>query len=200
MQTSTIIGVALIAVSLLLISIGLFHKKEAFFNLRDIVKNHLTIFENSRMNYVVFYVLPALFAAGLSLLYSAATEFYTELSVILGILLSVLLTILSILSNYDFSTVKDAQQKEKAKEVVEQTINAITFSTLLCIFLLLYNLTLIIVRSYNFSWITWDLSIIKAIISAIAYYLFAVICLNLLLVVKQMSKIIQFNLNVKKGS
>ena len=200
MQTSTIIGVALIAVSLLLISIGLFHKKEAFFNLRDIVKNHLTIFENSRMNYVVFYVLPALFAAGLSLLYSAATEFYTELSVILGILLSVLLTILSILSNYDFSTVTDEQQKEKAKEVVEQTINAITFSALLCIFLLLYNLTLIIVRSYDFTWITWDLSFIKAIISAIAYYVFAVICLNLLLVVKQMSKIIQFNLNVKKGS
>ena len=200
MQTSTIIGIVLIAVSLLSISIGLFHKKEDFFNLRDIVKNHFTIFKNSRMNYVVFYVLPALFAAGLSLLYSAATEFYTELSVILGILLSVLLTILSILSNYDFSTVTDVQQKENAKEVVEQTINAITFSALLCIFLLLYNLALIIVRSYDFSWITWDLSIIKAIISAIAYYVFAVICLNLLLVVKQMSKIIQFNLNVKKGS
>ena len=106
MQTSTIIGIVLIAVSLLSISIGLFHKKEDFFNLRDIVKNHFTIFKNSRMNYVVFYVLPALFAAGLSLLYSAATEFYTELSVILGILLSVLLTILSILSNYDFSTAK----------------------------------------------------------------------------------------------
>lgn len=200
MQTTTIIGVALIAVSLLLISIGLFHKKEDFFNLRDIVKNHFTIFKDSKMNYVVFYVLPALFATGLSLLYSAATEFYTELSVILGILLSVLLTILSILSNYDFSTVTDEIQKEKAKEVVEQTINAITFSALLCIFLLLYNLTLIIVRSYDFSWITWDLSIIKAAVSAIAYYVFAVICLNLLLVVKQMSKIIQFNLNVKKGS
>ena len=199
MQTSTIIGIVLIAVSLLSISIGLFHKKEDFFNLRDIVKSHLTIFKSSKMNYVVFYVLPALFAAGLSLLYSAATEFYTELSVILGILLSVLLTILSILSNYDFSTVTDVQQKEKAKEVVEQTINAITFSALLCIFLLLYNLALIIVRSYDFSWITWDLSFIKAAVSAIAYYVFAVICLNLLLVVKQMSKIIQFNLNVKKG-
>lgn len=200
MQTSTIIGIVLIAVSLLLISIGLFHKKEDFFNLRDIVKSHLTIFKNSRMNYVVFYVLPALFAAGLSLLYSAATEFYTELSVILGILLSVLLTILSILSNYEFSTVTDVQQKEKAKEVIEQTICAIAFSALLCIFLLLYNLALIIVQSYDFSWITWNLSIIKTVVSAIAYYVFAVICLNLLLVVKQMSKIIQFNLNVKKGS
>lgn len=200
MKTSIIIGITLVVSSLLLITACLFHKREDFFNLRNVVKKHFKLFKNSKMNYVVFYVLPALFAAGLSLLYSAATEFYTELSVILGILLSVLLTILSILSNYDFSTVTDEKQKEKAKEVVEQTINAITFSSLLCIFLLLYNLALIIVRSYDFSWITWDLSIIKAAVSAIAYYVFAVICLNLLLVVKQMSKIIQFTINVKKGS
>jgi hypothetical protein len=139
-----------------------------------------------------------LFAVGLSILYSAAIEFYTELSVILGIILSVLLTILSILSNYDFSTVSDEQQKEKGRKVVEDTINAITFSTLLCIFLLLYNLVLIILRTCDLSWVTCDLSFIKAVVSAIAYYVFAVICLNLLLIVKQMSKIIQFNLNVKK--
>ena len=35
-----------------------------------------------------------------------------------------LLASLSILSNYDFSTVKDASQREKGKKVVRQTINA----------------------------------------------------------------------------
>jgi hypothetical protein len=107
---------------------------------------------------------------------------------------------LSILSNYDFSTVADEVQKKKGRKVVEDTINAITFSTLLCIFLLLYNLVLIILRTCDLSWVTWDLSFLKAAVSAVAYYLFAVICLNLLLIVKQMSKIIQFNLNVKKES
>lgn len=200
MKTSTIIGIALVVSSLLLIAICLFHKREAFFNLRNIVKKHLELFKNSRINYAVFYFLPGLFAVGLAMLYSAAIEFYTELSVILGIILSVLLTILSILSNYDFSTVADEVQKKKGRKVVEDTINAITFSTLLCIFLLLYNLVLIILRTCDLSWVTWDLSIIKAAVSAVAYYLFAVICLNLLLIVKQMSKIIQFNLNVKKES
>lgn len=200
MKTSTIIGIALVVSSLLLIAICLFHKREAFFNLRNIVKKHFELFKNSRINYVVFYFLPGLFAVGLAMLYSAAMEFYTELSVILGIILSVLLTILSILSNYDFSTVADEVQKKKGRKVVEDTINAITFSTLLCIFLLLYNLVLIILRTCDLSWVTWDLSFLKAVVSAVAYYLFAVICLNLLLIVKQMSKIIQFNLNVKKES
>lgn len=200
MKTSTIIAIALVVSSLLLIAICLFHKREAFFNLRNIVKKHLELFKNSRINYAVFYFLPGLFAVGLAMLYSAAIEFYTELSVILGIILSVLLTILSILSNYDFSTVADEVQKKKGRKVVEDTINAITFSTLLCIFLLLYNLVLIILRTCDLSWVTWDLSIIKAAVPAVAYYLFAVICLNLLLIVKQMSKIIQFNLNVKKES
>jgi hypothetical protein len=200
MKTSTIIGIALVVSSLLLIAICLFHKREAFFNLRNIVKKHFELFKNSRINYAVFYFLPGLFAVGLAMLYSAAIEFYTELSVILGIILSVLLTILSILSNYDFSTVADEVQKKKGRKVVEDTINAITFSTLLCIFLLLYNLVLIILRTCDLSWVTWDLSFLKAAVSAVAYYLFAVICLNLLLIVKQMSKIIQFNLNVKKES
>lgn len=200
MRTSTIIGIALVVSSLLLIAICLFHKREAFFNLRNIAKRHFELFKNSRINYVVFYFLPGLFAVGLAMLYSAAIEFYTELSVILGIILSVLLTILSILSNYDFSTVADEVQKKKGRKVVEDTINAITFSTLLCIFLLLYNLVLIILRTCDLSWVTWDLSFLKAAVSAVAYYLFAVICLNLLLIVKQMSKIIQFNLNVKKES
>ena len=115
MKTSTIIGVVLVASSFLLIAICLFHKREAFFNLRNIVKKHFNLFKNCKFNYAVFYFLPGLFAVGLAMLYSAAIEFYTELSVILGIILSVLLTILSILSNYDFSTVADEVQKEKGR-------------------------------------------------------------------------------------
>ena len=132
------------------------------------------------------------------MLYTAAEEFFTELSVILGIILSVLLTILSILSSYDFSAVKDPKQRSRGKTVVTNTINAIIFNTLLCVFLLLYNLVLVVLAGGDYSWIPFDVTILKAIVSIIAYYLFSVICLTLLLIVKQMSKIIQFNLTVKK--
>jgi len=42
------------------------------------------------------------------------------------------------------------------------------------------------------------MNIIKTAVSAVAYYLFVVILLNLLLIVKQMSKIIEFNIVVKR--
>ena len=72
------------------------------------------------------------------------------------------------------------------------------FDSLLCVFLLLYGLTIIVLSSGDFSWIPISMNIIKAIVSAIAYYLFSVILLNLLLIVKQMSKIIEFNIVVKR--
>ena len=197
MHIDKIIGAILVLTSLILITICLFHRNEAFFNLRQVFRKHFALFNKSKSQYFVFYVLPFFFSIGLAMLYTAAEEFFTELSVILGIILSVLLTILSILSSYDFSAVKDPKQRSRGKTVVTNTINAIIFNTLLCVFLLLYNLVLVVLAGGDYSWIPFDVTILKAIVSIIAYYLFSVICLTLLLIVKQMSKIIQFNLTVK---
>ena len=188
-------GLLLVFISLAVMIFSLLRKEEPFFNLRDIIKAHKQLIRGSE---ILFCILPMCFAVGLSLLYTAGAQFYTEISVILGIFLSMLLASLSILSNYDFSTVKDASQREKGKKVVRQTINAIMFDSLLCVFLLLYGLTIIVLSSGDFSWIPISMNTIKAIVSAIAYYLFSVILLNLLLIVKQMSKIIEFNIVVKR--
>ncbi|MCB7514624.1 hypothetical protein LI073_11560 [bacterium 210917-SL.2.15] len=188
-------GLLLVFISLAVMIFSLLRKEEPFFNLRDIIKAHKQLIRGSE---ILFCILPMCFAVGLSLLYTAGAQFYTEISVILGIFLSMLLASLSILGNYDFSTVKDASQREKGKKVVRQTINAIMFDSLLCVFLLLYGLTIIVLSSGDFSWIPISMNIIKAIVSAIAYYLFSVILLNLLLIVKQMSKIIEFNIVVKR--
>lgn len=188
-------GLLLVFISLAVMIFSLLRKEEPFFNLRDIIKAHKQLIRGSE---ILFCILPMCFAVGLALLYTAGAQFYTEISVILGIFLSMLLASLSILSNYDFSTVKDASQREKGKKVVRQTINAIMFDSLLCVFLLLYGLTIIVLSSGDFSWIPISMNIIKAIVSAIAYYLFSVILLNLLLIVKQMSKIIEFNIVVKR--
>ena len=185
----------LVFISLAVMIFSLLRKEEPFFNLRDIIKAHKQLIRGSE---ILFCILPMCFAVGLSLLYTAGAQFYTEISVILGIFLSMLLASLSILSNYGFSTDKDASQREKGKKVVRQTINAIMFVSLLCVFLLLSGLTIIVLSSGDFSWIPISMNIIKAIVSAIAYYLFSVILLNLLLIVKQMSKIIEFNIVVKR--
>lgn len=190
-------GLLLVFISSATMTCSLLRKNEPFFNLRDIVKGHMKLIHGSEM---LFFVMPLLFAVGLALLYTAGAQFYSEISVILGIILSMLLASLSILSNYDFSTVKDDKQREKGKKVVRETINAIIFDALMCVFLLLYGLTMVVLSGGDYSWVPISMSIIKSIVSAVAYYVFVVILLNLLLIVKQMSKIIEFNIVVKKES
>ena len=188
-------GLLLVLISSVIMIFSLLRKEEPFFNLQDIIKAHKYLVRGSE---ILFCIIPLCFAVGLSLLYTAGAQFYSEISVILGIFLSMLLASLSILSNYDFSTVTDANQREKGKKVVRETINAIMFDAILCVFLLLYGLIIIVLSGGDYSWIPISMNIIKTAVSAVAYYLFVVILLNLLLIVKQMSKIIEFNIVVKR--
>ena len=148
--------------------------------------------------HIVFFILPLLFSVGLALLYTAGTRFYSEIGVILGIILSMVLASLSILCNYDFSEVRDEQQRKKGRDVVKTTINVVFFDVLMCVFLLLYGLVIIVLSDGDYTWLHIDITLLKVIISAVSYYVFSIIMLNLLLVVKQISRIIEFNLIVKK--
>ena len=194
------IGLALVLSSLAGLIICLFHKRESFFNLREVVHKHFLLFINCKAQYFVFYGLPLTFSIGLAILYPAGRNFYTELSIILGVMLSALLTVLSILSGYDFSTVENMEQRKRASAVVSDTINTIVFDTLLCVFLMLFNLALVVLGDGEYLWLPMGTGIVKLAASIVAYYLFSVICLTFLLIVKQMSKIIQFNLTIKKES
>ena len=130
----------------------------------------------------------------------AGSGFYTELSVILGIILSMLFAILSILTSQDYSTVNDETQKRKAKRVLKTTTNAIVFDSILSLFLMLYGLVIIVLSGIKTIEIPFNTDILKTVASCIAYYVFTIILLNLLFIVKQMSKIIEFNIEVKKGN
>lgn len=192
------LGAVLVSLSLVLLIFSLLRKNEPFFNLNKIIKDHLKIFEKCRGQYFIFYGIPLIFSVGLAIIYAASVPFYSEMSVVLGIFLSILLAILSILCNYDFGTVKNKTQKESAKKVVHQTIGAIVFDAMLCLFMLLYNLIIIVCSSESLAWLPISLGVIKTILAGIAYYVFLVVLLTLLLIVKQMSKIIEFNMYVER--
>lgn len=200
MESVKTVGAALVAGSIFCILISLLRKKETFFNLREVVECHLSLFKECKFQYVVFYGFPLLFAVGLAMLYEAGTAFYSELSVIMGILLGMLFAILSIMAGHDFSGVEDAQQRSNVKQVVNETINAIIFDSMLCLFLMLYGLIIIVLEGVTIGALPVDVTLVKAILSGVAYYLFVVILLTLLLIVKHMSKIINFNLTVRKKS
>ena len=193
MSLKIIIGCGLLILSAVIMIVFLFNKREPFFNLREVIKNHLGLFAKDKSQYVIFYIVPIAFAVGLSLLYSAGAAFYSELSIILGILLSILLAILAIIGVFDFSKVVDKKQKERAQKVLNDTLNAIVFTSVLCLFLLLYGLSIVVVSGSALSWQPVVIKIIKGIISGIAYYIFLVILINLLFIIKQMCKLIEFN-------
>ena len=192
MATKTIVGLIMLLVFTLLMIISLFKSHDTFFNIREVIRKQLLLFKNCRYQYFTFYGLPIFLSVGLALIYQADVAFYTEISVVIGILLSMLFAILSILTGYDFSNVKNTKQKVKVQKVVTETINAIVFDSVLCIFMMIYGLVIIVISGVDYSWLSIDLTIIKMVVSGVAYYLFTVIMLTLLLIVKHMSKIIEF--------
>ena len=132
------------------------------------------------------------------MLYETNNSFFSELNVILSILISILFAILSILCGYDYSSVADERQKKNAKTVLRDTVNAIVFTAALSVFLLLYGLVFSVVSMDSFNEWFFDATITKRIVSGISYYIFTVILLNLLLIIKHMSKLIEFNLYAPK--
>jgi len=198
MGIKTIVGLSLIAFSSIMIFICMMRKREDFFNIRKTICDHLKIFKHCPSKYWIFYGLPLLFSIGLALIYEASSGFYNELSVILGIILSMLFAILSILTSQDYSNVNDKIQKGKAKKVLKTTTNAIVFDSFLSLFLMLYGLVIIVLSGINTIEIPFNTYIIKTVVACIAYYVFTIILLNLLFIVKQMSKIIEFNIEVLK--
>lgn len=192
----TYIGVSLVIASIIMILCCLLRKDEPFFNLRKVISEHLGLFKNCPSQYIVFYGIPLLFAVGLSMIYQAGAAFYSELSIVLGILLSMLLAMMSILSGYDFSTIQDEKQRKKGIEGVKQAVNAILFDSMLIIGLLLYGLTIIVVSGSTLPSVLYS---IKPVASGLAYYIFFVILLNLVLIIKHLSNLVAFNFSVKRG-
>lgn len=190
MKAKVVVGIIFVILSFICIFLSLIRKKDSFFNIRKVVKNHLSVFKSCPYQYVIFYVFPLFLAIGLALIYQAGQSFYSELSVVIGIILSILMAILSIISGYDFSNVKDEGQRKRANDVLTETINAIVFNSLLCVFMMLYALSMIIIDGADFSWIKIDTIILKSVASGIAYYVFSVILLTLFLIVKHMSNMV----------
>jgi len=180
-------GIILIVISTLTMFIFLFAKSDSFISLREIIDSHLKLFKNSKKQYLLFYLLPLIFAVGLALVYEAGATFYENLSIIVSILLSMLLAILSILSSIKFNF-SDKATQEKIKNLLTETNNAIIFDTLLSIGLLLFGLVMIVIGDIS----ACD-GIVKRICAGVSYYLFVLILINILLIIKRIGRIIKIN-------
>ena len=185
-------GIALIFVSFVLMLFSIFKKTNNFFNARQIVKDHFDAFNKSIRQYIVFYVYPLLLSVGVTFIYDATDVLYDNLLIVLSIILSMLFSVLAIITNFSYKTDNENPVDKRIIKVVRESCNSILYSCLLCVFIILYCIILIIINDMPFYG-----GLLGKILNGIAYYIFVVLILNLLLVVKRISKIINAKIKIE---
>lgn len=189
------IGYILIIIAIIPVLFSFHNEHKSFFNIKTVIKDHLKIFKDCKSQYFIFYGSPFLLSVGLAFIYDAQDNFYDNLSVIISIILSMLFAVLAILTNYDFSERSDDDQNrttthEKVLKIVNETTDSIMFETMICVFLLIYGMIVVIVRG------VMPLNVIvNKILTGVSCFLFTVLLLDLLIVVKRMTKIIKYKMN-----
>lgn len=186
-------GIACIVISLLLIIFSIFKKENTFFNALQIVKDHFSLFNKSFRQILIFYIYPLLLAIGVTIVYDATDELFDNFLIILSIVISMLFSILAIITNFNYNNNIEKTTKDRIIQVVQESCNSILYSCLICVFLIIYCIILICLNDMSFY-----AGLFGKILNGIAYYLFVVLILNLLLVMKRISKII--NTKIKKES
>ena len=190
-------GIACIVISLLLIIFSIFKKENTFFNAIQIVKEHFSLFNKSFRQILIFYIYPLLLAIGVTIVYDAIDGLFDNFLIILSIVISMLFSVLAIITNFNYKNDNNDEADKKQfdsriAQVVRESCNSILYSCLLCVFLILYCTVLIVLNDTSFY-----TGILGKVLNGIAYYFFVVLILNLLLVVKRISKII--NAKIKKN-
>lgn len=189
-----IIGFALIIIAFLIIFVSICSRRQNFFNIREIIRAHIALFDRCRSQYIVFYGAPLLLSVGLALIYNPTTIFYDSISVIISIILSILLAVLAIITSFDYSNYTNESTRLKILNVVKETTNAIMFETIICVLLLLYGMVVVVVQDV----VTIN-TIVNRILTGVTVFLFSVLILDLLIVVKRISRIIDVKLSERNN-
>ncbi len=170
----------LILVPCLLIFHNLCDRNASFMNLNKVFKEHFGLFKKCKYQYVIFYVYPILVSVGICFYFTPKASFMEQFNVVVSILLSALLAIMSILISKDFSGLAD-DARNNAKAILCETNNAIIFDVSIGIMLIIVNLVLFTIDVENTLW--------AKVIAGISYYLFIVMLLTILLIIKRLSRL-----------
>jgi len=128
-----IIGFALIIIAFFIIIVSICSRRQNFFNIREIIREHIALFDRCRSQYIVFYGAPLLLSIGLAIIYDSTALFYDSISVIISIILSMLLAVLAIITSFDYSNYTNENTRSNILNVVKETTNAIMFEMIICV-------------------------------------------------------------------
>ena len=189
-----IIGFALIIIAFLIIIVSICSRRQIFFNIREIIGEHIALFDRCRSQYIVFYGAPLLLSVGLALIYNPTAKLYDSISVIISVILSMLLAVLAIITSFDYSNYTNENTRSNILNVVKETTNAIMFETIICVLLLLYGMVVVVVQDV----VTIN-AIVNRVLTGVTVFLFSVLILDLLIVVKRISRIIDVKLSERNN-
>ena len=121
----------------------------------------------------------------------------SEISVIVGLILSMLFSGLSILAAYDFSKLSNKKIKEKFNKSMIDTVNAINFTTLFSIILLVLLVLIKVKFCYKLiiCYFCVPINYIKLFLSIIVLYMFFIILINIFFIVKNLYQIVISKIN-----
>ena len=104
-----------------------------------------------------------------------------------------LFSVLAIITNFNYDKNASTPKDTQIIRVVRETSTAIIFTSLLCIVLLIYCITMLVIQDCNFK-----IDGLSRLLGGIAYYMSTVLFLNVLLVIKRIGKIIDVKITAKE--
>ena len=165
----------LILLPILFILLSLFNKKDSFFDLIDVIKSHMMLFRKCKQFYFTFYICPAWLSVGISFYYKPTELFYENMLVVISIILAVLFSMSGIIISR-----KVIEDNEQIKNVIKETHNSILFSVILSVGIMLAIIIGICVDCND---------IITRFIGGLIFYLFQVVLLTVLVIIKRIGKL-----------
>lgn len=178
-----IIAIALVALSVVGITLIILRKKRSFFNVLEVIKAQHQLLKESRLHYLAFYILPLFLSAGLAMLFVLKEAFISSMITVVCMLLSILLAALAIIASSNVTNVVAKDQRESVSIVIKETVFLISYAAYLSILLLVYLLVLFAVQVNALH------PILSTVLTGVGYYVFALIVLTLLIIIKRIWKL-----------
>lgn len=147
-------------------------KNNNFFDIRNIFLEQFRIFDKTKSQIIVFYIVPAILAYAVTRTKCIDKDIIDNIIIVLSIMLSMLFAMLSIINGYQ-------RNDSKYVKVLDETNNSIMFQSVLCVVTLIISFAQFFVDTYD-----GEKTII--IVSFVLYYLMFVIILNTFIILKRM--------------
>lgn len=195
-----LVGLMLIAVSVIYSVFYVFFKKFPFVSVGKILKQYKNIFNKSKSDFYAFMLIPLFSSVGVTLSFSLNVDTVELICTTVSILLGLLFATLGVLASITPRSIhdEDAQQDTALKErriryrrVYDQTVQLILYLGFLSIVELVCVFATIIVSSNSCKIPDEVYNGMKVLGSVIIYYLAFSILLNCLIVLKRISAVIE---------